>query len=669
MRRIKSLPSKRPLIIIRLWPHHHTDGEAMAEMLTLLERHRAACDEVWFCTEMGYPTLEAHRRSAERMALAAGKVRALDILPGLQVANTIGHADMPLCPVAGIAWQPMVGPDGRSAKMSHCPREPAFLEYNRQAARAYAAWGPSSVWIDDDLRMHHHAPVDWGCFCDRCVSAFAREQGRRWNRRSLVKSITDPDDGRTRLAWTQFNGRALAMVARSIGQAVHEVAPDCRPGLQHAGAEWGIYNGPSLTPVFTALAEASGHKAGSRPGGGFYTDHQPREMLDKAFSVARQVALLPDCVDVVCPEIENFTHNAMGKTAHGTVVESSLDLAMGCNCLSYAILCSRHDTTDWYGSLLERIGQYRPFWRGYIEQNEGAVSGGLEVLFGAEHAARRLRPGEGPFAWANVDLHRVYQMSAIGVPLCCGSAGACGAVLHADTVDGLTDKELRTALSGGLLIDGIAAMRIQQRGFGDLLGVEVVQPEQLDFYERLTADKLNGPHAGKTWRGIFFGASPRVMILRPHRPTVRILGEHVNAGGEIVGAATVLADNELGGRVAIFGYDGFDNTVSSPRRVQLLAACDWLARGRLPVLIETPAQVAAVPRVSRTGQLRSVMLLNTSIDATPPLQVRLRGLPAGKPRWFAPQAAPRLLRTLRSGRQATVTVPSLPAWSVGYIGT
>jgi hypothetical protein len=62
------------------------------------------------------------------------------------------------------------------------------------------------------------------------------------------------------------------------------------------------------------------------------------------FMISRQISRLPACVDQVCPEIEGYNHNAFGKSAHGVVVESSLDLAMGCNGLSYAILCSGHET-------------------------------------------------------------------------------------------------------------------------------------------------------------------------------------------------------------------------------------------------------------------------------------------------------------------------------------
>ena len=57
-----------PFIIIRLWPHHHTCETDLNELLAALKRNRRACDEVWFATEIGFPPMKGHERSARRMA-------------------------------------------------------------------------------------------------------------------------------------------------------------------------------------------------------------------------------------------------------------------------------------------------------------------------------------------------------------------------------------------------------------------------------------------------------------------------------------------------------------------------------------------------------------------------------------------------------------------------
>lgn len=660
----KKSPLAYPFMMIRLWPDHHRDDRLLADLLKTLQRHRGACDEVWFCTEMGFPSLDVHRRSAEQMRAAADKVRSAGFLAGIQIANTLGHADILTAPADGIAWQRIVGPDGREASRCNCPRDPAFHRYLRDMTFAYAAWQPSSVWIDDDLRMNQHKPVEYGCFCERCVAAFSRQQKACWDRDALVKAVAEPEAGRLRLAWTAFGGQSLAMVSRVIAEAVHSTAPACRMAFQHCGHEWGVYNGPDWAPVFTSLADATGLPVGSRPGGGFYADHAPRGMIDKAFDIARQCARLPDSVKLICPEVENFTHTAMGKTPHGTAVESTLDLAMGCNSLSYAILCAAHEPMAWYSRLLKKLAAWRPFWEAFVKTSQGTVPGGLEVLFGRSHAARSVRPGEDAFAWAHASFGRIYQLSTLGLPLCTSSKAACGTLLHANAVDGLRDEEIEQVLCGGVLADGQAVVRLQERGFGEQLGLRA-EPRPADSFEYFTSDPLNGPHAGHAWKIFFIGTG--VFTLTPTSDEARVLGEYRNADGTSAGAATVLTRTAMGGRLAVFGYGGWEHVVSSARRFQLLAAADWVAGGRLPILIDTPVQVMAVPRLDGQQRLGGVLLVNATIDSTPSIKLRLRGTRARSAEWLVPEGRPRKLRPQRHDGETVLTVPAMKPWSVGWL--
>jgi hypothetical protein len=660
----------QPFIIIRLWPQHHASEAAVEELLREFKRHPGCCDEVWFCTEVGFPKMEAHRRSAERMTRAAERMRAAKILPGLQIANTIGHSDDPIAVNDGIRWQRLVGHDGKVASRCNCPRAPEFHDYLRAMMTAYAAFQPSSVWVDDDLRLNAHSPVEFGCFCDRCVRAFATVTGREWQREPLVKALNDLEDGSVRLAWTRFNQESLAAVAATIARAVHGVAAHCRLGLQHAGTDHWLYNGSGLNGVFEAMTAVTGRPVGSRPGGGFYTDHRPREMIQKAFEIGRQVAQLPACVDFICPEVENHTHVAMGKSAHGTVVESTLGLALGCNALSYAILCSGHEPLAWYGGLLAKIAAWRPFWERFMADNNHTAPGGLEVALGAGHAARTLPQDAPPFAWNFVGFGHIYQLATLGLPLCLGPSTACGVVLTASAIGGLGEDELRRRLAGGALTDGDGLLRLLERGLGKLLDVkaEKLAPPDTPVFDRFTSDPLNGAHAGYRWRprGVTGGAGGLTRIeLAPER--ARILSQFVDRDGRALGAATAAIETPAGGRLGVINYCGWEHVVSAARRAQLLALADWVSRGRLPVLVDTVAQLAALSRVDGAGHLRSVTLLNPSIGPTPPLRLRLRGAPAGSVQWVMPEATSRNLRAERHGSERLVRVPALAAWAVGYL--
>jgi len=662
-----------PFTIIRLGPNHHASDAAVEEWLRVVRKHRAACDEVWFLTELGFPAIDVHKRSAELMARAAEKVRKAGILPAVELYDTLGHADLPMFASDGITWQKMVGPDGTIAGMSNCPRAKGLHEYLRKIMRLYVAFKPSSVWINDDLRMHHHRPVDFGCFCNDCIAEFndyveefTRQEDRKdWTRETLAAALHEEHNGRLRLLWTRFGAQSLAIVARVVAEAVHEVSPESRIGLEHCGPEWGLYSGPDWAPTFKALAEVSGQALGSRPGGGYYTDHRPREVLDKALSIAHQVARLPKEVKVVCPEIENFPHTIMGKTPHGLVVESALDLAYGCNCLSYAILSIGHETSEAVAPQLQRIAKWRTFLQKYVAENEGTKPGGIGVVFGMNHAGRKVHPDEKPFAWAGMSFGDLYQLPTMGLPLCADKQAPCAAVLTANAMDGLTQGELKGVLAGGVLMDGPAMMRLQERGLGELGGVRAVR-RQVESYERFTCDPLNGSGAGETWMHVSFGSSADV-VLEPIVPDVRVLGVYVGDDGKADGAATTVYENALGGRVAVFGYRGLENVVTTARRAQMLALADWVSKGKLPVIIDTPAQVVPVPRVDAEGRLKSVLLLNATIDSSPALFVRLRKPAVKTVRWIQPLRKDRKLAVKSGKGEIVVNVPPMSPWSVGYI--
>lgn len=92
----------RPFMIIRLWPEHHKSLDLFSDLLKFLKRYRSSCDEVWFCTELGFPSLETHRRFAEQMASMAEMIRDAGFGTGIQIANTLGHGDVSLWDSDGI---------------------------------------------------------------------------------------------------------------------------------------------------------------------------------------------------------------------------------------------------------------------------------------------------------------------------------------------------------------------------------------------------------------------------------------------------------------------------------------------------------------------------------------------------------------------------------------
>lgn len=659
-----------PFLIIRLHPRHHRDQTTLEEMVQLFQSKPGVCDEVWFCTEFGFPDLKQHRESAEWMAKAAERIRKLSIAAGLQVANTIGHGGLYANPIMASGKQRLMGHDGAIAPSCNCPRDDEFLDYQRQLADIYAAAiQPSSIWIDDDLRMNSHPPIQYGCFCPKCLADFSLLQSRAWSREALVAELGKPEQScQLRLDWVEFSNASLANVARVISEAAVKRAPDCRMGLQQCSLDWSAYYGPDLNQIFSAMQNASGRKPGSRLGHGYYTDHAPRGVLAKSFGIARQVERAGDLLEQVCPEVENTSHTSMGKSPRGTAIESTLHLAMGCNSLSYALWNDAHlEGPEWMGLFLDKFKAWRPLWKRMVEYNKNSCLGGLDLCLGRRHAARPISPKEKSWDFWNIHFNDVMQISTLGLPLCPDSPLACASLLTAEAASGLTNEELRRLFTGGVLLDGAAVALLQNRSLGFDLGVRSKFIKNSGAGETLTNDPLNGASSNTRWSQTDDSFYKLYFNTRAHRS----LGEmsYSSPEDEAPPCATAIFENELGGRVGVLGFNGFHNVISSAKRMQLLKMADWISGNRLPAILETSAQVVVCPRLDKTtGALKCVTLLNASIGETLPLALRLRHANSDRVTMYSAEGVWQTrLKALKQGADLVVHVPSVSPWGIVFL--
>lgn len=655
-----------PFISIRLWPRHHDIPHDVEELLEALSANKAACDEVWFCTAWGFPPLSVHAEHALAIAKVMPRFRELGIATGIQLANTLGHGHSPLFPQEAADWPLMVDEFGKTERPGPCPRSEEIHRYIAEVSRLYGVSQPSSFWIDDDLRMNYHGIVKNACFCEVCLGEFSREQERPFTRELLYAELHHSDRGALRLAWTNFNARSLASITRTVARACHAVSPGTQMAFQQLEHENFMYSGPDWKPLYDALYEESGSPTGARLGNGFYTDHQPRQMINKAFYIGRQVSRLPASVQRICPEVENFTHNAYGKTANGTVVESSLYLAMGCNSLSFAILCSDHEPGSFHAGLLSRIGHYRNFWKGYLEASGQSTPGGVQIVLGKNHVTRQLNPDEVPFSWIRADMDRLYQLAGLGIPFTSSENPSPAYFLDEVACVGLSDIEVTTILESGVMMNGATAWHLQERGFGEWLGVRLSRIEPVDVYERISSNEQDGGKAGRRWM-LWLDSWHPAFLLEPLDSSVRAIGHYEKRTGEAAGIATSLYENSKGGRVAIFGYFDWAPNASASRRDQYLAAADWISKSRLPVLVHNHVQVVVIPRVNAAGQTTSLFLLNVSIDLVPTIDFTVRSPRGDSARWVQPGEQPVALAPLEAGLENRYVTPPLPAWSCAYI--
>ena len=367
-----------PFSAFRLKATALDDPSVWRRTVDVLSANRELAEEVWFSTGVGFPSMDFHHENVRRIAEAMEDVRAVGILPGLQIQSTIGHGDSTMADpklTAAMRWQGFTGSDGTVCRTASCPRDSAFLAYMDEMARLYAALHPSSVWIDDDLRNRAHHPVKGdGCYCDGCIAAFSRRESLPYTRESLVAACRR--DSALAARWKRFEYEGLAAVAGMIAGRFHDVSPETEFGLQTPCED-------ALQPiVLDEIRKVTGSNPSVRAGGGggAYLDHDPFRQIVKSFGVSRELETLGerDRYGRLCPEIESYPRHFACRVPESVLLEALLDLSVGTDSLSFFIADFTRESPEWYAeNLLKPVNAKIGFLREYVESVRGSRPAGF----------------------------------------------------------------------------------------------------------------------------------------------------------------------------------------------------------------------------------------------------------------------------------------------------
>jgi len=609
--------------------NYETD-EAFARLLALIRDHRPIIDEVCLfetVTHHLYLPIDLLERRATRIAECLGAIRAEGVPSvGINVLTTLGHMNEGWDYMPALPFPAMVGHDGAVSLGCACPTSPELAVYLWRKYTLMAEARPDFLWVDDDIRMHHHG-VAYACFCSHCLLRFAEETGLGHTRETLVAALSLPEQGELRGQWIAHNVRTIESLLSHVREAIDSVDPRIATGLMTAGPGWCTYSGVAFDRWFAALRATK-----SRPGGGFYSDDAPKGMIAKALEVGRQRQGLPESVGDRQYELENFPYQVLRKSSRTLVNECTLSLAAGMNGIAMNALGMGEGAFGDYGGHLARIAAARPMWEALVEHAEGLPTAGLwPVWTSTLMAERRVRPGEDWFALSGwYDTTRAYILAEIGLPLATDRPG-CGVILTGRVAEGFGNESLIRMLSGGAILDTMALAVLEARGFADLAGVRIARRVTNGVAERFTGDPLNGPYAGelRDCRVEFWGdAMGQADVLEPTQEGVHILAEMENYFQEPYGPCLTAFENEHGGRVAVLGYAPWMFVHSAAKRTQLQNIADWVTRGACPVRIEETVPLVPFVRMSEDRARWLVVLLNAGFDEVPDATVRVRA-PAG----------------------------------------
>jgi len=624
-------------------------------LLRFVLRHRGVVDEVSFfetTTHHLYLPLDFFKEAASHIETAMGKLKG-DGIPsvGINVLTTIGHVNEGWDFFPKLPFQPMVGHDGSVSRSCACPNTPEMRAYVKAKYALFAQAKPDFIWVDDDIRMHHHG-VAYGCFCPTCLAIFVQSFGREFSRESLAASLNRPECGAVRKAWIEQNVRTIESLMADVVQAIHGVNPAIKTGLMTAGTGWTTYSGQAFDRWFHALKAAK-----ARPGGGFYSDETPVGMFDKAIEMGRQNVLLPDNVKDIQYELENFPCTRLGKANVSIINECSLALAVGCNGIAFDAGAPACET------LMPRVAEARPFWEEFVSHCDGMeVQGFWPAWHPQLMAFRSVREGDNWFDGGPLyNIARPNELARLGLPLSMKRSDG-GVILSGRIAEVFSDAELRQMLAGPVIMDAFALETLTERGLGDLTGVRLRAWQDNGVAERMTDDQINGTFAGRLHdiRAEFWNDfTMHSARLQPMSSEVHVLSVLETYQGQRLDPCATAFENALGGRVVVMGYSPW--RLASSKRSHILGAADWAAKGLLPVMIREALPVIPIVRMSPDRKRGGIMLMPTGLDPIERMTIEVRAAMAPA-HLTAPGKPAEPLRPQREKNGWSVVIENITPW-------
>ncbi|WP_042364175.1 hypothetical protein [Streptacidiphilus neutrinimicus] len=581
-------------------------GEAGVDEVVLLlgaeelyAGHPAGADEdLWF----------------ETAAAATRQLREAGLQVSLNPWVTAGHADRGRADRLGFI--PMVGADGAVATAQAsfaCPRWRAWI--TAHYAR-FATLGFRVLWLEDDFRYHNHAPLTWGGgFEQPMLDRLSALVGESVTREAAVAAVTAPGDPHPWRALLQQVWRTAQLeVAGQIAEAV-ATSSGGRSRLGLMSSELGVASveGRDWPALFQALG-VDGEVA-HRPHFARYSDAPGRELSFSLWTLEVQRALRPGWATSE-PELENWPHTAWSKSDTQTWSELVAAQLAGSEAMFLNVHPMQSGHAQRFPDIAELLRRSRPALDWIAErQPEELRTFGVGLPVRPEAAAHvRTRIG-GDLAELAVDAGPAADfLLRYGVPVTAEPAPV--RVLFGQLAWAFDDAELRELLSGGLLLDGVAADVLVRRGFADLIGLASVE-----LVAREDHAAAPGPYALELGEadGAYLSVNnqPALARLEPVAEAeawTRILTPRQEAWG----VGRFVFGNALGGRVAVLAATAPELLPYDDDGQRLLHATIRFLEADRPALPLVSGGPHLLPHLTRTDDGWTLTVANGCADPARP---------------------------------------------------
>jgi hypothetical protein len=609
----------------------HEDPEDVAAQLRQFIAD-APVDEImffYFAEEQndGHETSARLRQWVERSRPYREAVQRAGVQVSLNPWHSLLHCDRSRSLKPDQAWQTMVDYQGNVATAVVCPLDETWQRYFLDSLRLYAAEGFRAVWIDDDIRYHNHAPLQWGgCFCPLHVAEFNRRAGTQATREEIVAACLAPGEPHPwRALWFDMWQETLLAFLDECRRVLADgegVPAGTQMGLMSSAMEAHAAEGRRWADWWAAFG--GGQPPVHRPHFWTYGDATGPMLIHGIAALDQNRSIQPPDLETG-PEIENFPYGRWNKSFRQTFAQMAVAHVLGSTNLNismYDFMGNRPDDEAERAAFLKRVRPNLDWLADRFPMTMRSVGVGVPW---SQDMGRTIRTERGE-SW--FELHCpsrgwAYWLGAAGVAFSARAQEGVNA-LSGSLAWAFDDATLKRWLASGLLLDGPAAAILVERGLDEWIGVRscrwITQDDALYSMEECR-DPAFGQRAGGQISVNSRRHTRRLLQVEP-LDGVRFISNLRGPTQQIVGHGAFTFENALGGRVAVAPWDASTDTtpmMDIHRATQLRRITAWLAGSQPTGWVEGGPWL--VPQFLRTGDTWRGAIWNASPDEVGTLHV------------------------------------------------
>lgn len=572
----------------------------------------------------GHPSLEWLRAYQPKLMAVKEALEKKNIVFSINPWITVGHCDRGRddranYPGLGV----IVGHDGKQTKHCACPLSEVWRNHIRQLWTIYAETKPHIMWIEDDIRTFNHEPVRFGCFCDHHMELFSQRVGQKVTREELVEAMLRPGKPHPwRKEYMIMQREIMIETASFLAKVVHAVSPDTCMGLMSSGPRQHCLEGRDWERFAEAIAD--GKPLYSRPPMGNYWEDSLRGFYYSHDSIKLTRHVLPKNV-IEQTEVENVPFTRFSKSINFTFVEMAISFAYG----SHGVTLNMFDHVGTPLAEEMHFGQLLADKKDYLnalaqESQKSGVFRGVQLLHHPEASfCKELAAGADYQEMAEDGYQMMNALEAMGIPTVYDASSVIA--VSGQTVRSYSDEEIRQMLHKGVLLDGIAAQVLLERGFGKAIGLKSIAPavHRSELPYIVSAEELHNEAFGGAKQKYIsatlpdLGGTVRFTMIEPE-DNCQIISSWVDADAKRIAPAMVAFENEFGGRVVIHAFEyatGVGIAYYHPfRRVQMQEVVRYLAGGKPELLFSCDGAYPLALRKSLNENAELLGAFNLNLD-------------------------------------------------------